>query len=181
MRIDERIVVTKLTRKFCFHRDATHGLKRVLARAACIVSGAASGYDDLSDVAENFRKSLELVEHDLAVPDTGLDGRLEGCRLLLEHEVFVASLFRCLNVPSDAGDLFFKLLTGAVKDLDRVVRELGVLAVFHINGITRICHKGRHIRSEVVVADSHTEDERARFADCEDLAGLVGADDSERI
>ena len=95
--------------------------------------------------------------------------------------MLVAAFFRCLYIPRDTGHFLTDFLSGAVKDLNGIVRQFGVFAVIHIDGISGICHERGHVGSKEVFSNADTDDQRAGFAHGKDLARLIRADHTQRV
>src|SRR6202795_4305684 len=106
-------------------------------------TGAAGGDVDAGGRGQLFVVDFHLTEEDLARIERETAERCvaDGARLLpdfLEHEVFVAALFRLDWIPLDALDLALDGLAFKVGEGDTIEREDGHVAVGEEVDVARV-------------------------------------------
>ena len=167
-----------------FHRNAQDPLQVILSDHPHMV-GRSTGHDiKLMHTAQIFLRQLEVLQEHLAVTNAGEDRPAHSLRLLhdlLEHEVLIAALFRCIYLPIHMGDLFLHRLHQVVIALDTVLGQYRHLAVIHIAHFAGMADNGRNITGQEVAALTIAKDQGTVLAYGNELIRLVGADDAQSI
>ena len=182
--IHQGVAVAQLGSQVGLHRNTAQLLDDVFAHTAGIERRAAGGDHNFVDLLQVLIREGEVIQDDLPVFDTGLDGRLDGMGLLhdlFEHEVLVAALFGGGDVPSDPGHGLFQDLACGVIDGNIFGGDVGDLTVLHVNDILGVCHECSHVRGKVVFPDAHTHDQRGGLAGSDNAATLFRAENAQGI
>ena len=126
----------------------------------------------------------EAVQYDLPVPQAGEDGPAQGLRLLhdlLEHEVLIAALFRCGDLPVHMGALLLHRLEQGVVYLDRAGGEHGHLSVIQIAYLPGMLDDGSDVRGQQVEALSISQHQGGVLSHRHQLIRLVGTYDPKGV
>ena len=182
--IHQGVAVAQLRGQVCLHRNPAQVLDDILAHAAGIVGRAAGSDHDLVDVFQFLIGEGEVVQHHLPVLDPGFNGGFDGVGLLhdlLKHEVVIPTLFRCGDVPGDAGDGFLLGFPQAVVDGDTFGGDVCNLPILQIDDVFGVGHQGSDIGGKVVFPNAHPDDERGGVAGCDDAPLFLGTEDPQGI
>ena len=126
----------------------------------------------------------EILQKDLAVPNSGEYGPAQGVGLLhdlLEHEVFIAAFFRRVNFPVHPADFLFNGLHQMVVAPDAGTGQHRGFAVLHVADVSGVAQDGGNIAGQEAAPAAVSQDQGAVLPGGDDLAGRIGGEDAQRV
>ena len=163
----DRIAVTELTGQIHERRDPCHFFKNVFGAHAGIACGTACHNVDAVDPADLIVCHAQLVDHDLAVFQSGFQRIPHRFGLfihLFQHEMLIAAFFRRVYIPFYRVHFFFDFFFINIVKSDPIFFQHRDLFVLDIINIPCVFQDRRHIRSDQIAFFSFSHYERAVFS-----------------
>ena len=184
--IDNRVAITELRGDIHLDEDACKLFDVVFTHKTRMVRSTTRNDVDLVERIQIVRIPCEFVKGDgFFIRRDALAHRIaHRLRLLvnlLEHEVLIAALFRCLGVPCHFEHLLRHRCAKMVCHLDRILADNGYFPIRQNIGAARFGYNGRNIRSDEVLALTESDDERVVLLRADEQIGMSAAHKYKRI
>ena len=184
MAVDNRIAIPELGSENRLNWNARQLLDRIFSEHAHVIRRPAGDDHDAADFLNCLAAKDEVSKVDAPVFDARGNRAAQRLGLFhdfLEHEVRVTALFRRGNFPVNVVVLLFDRQLHRVIDLNRVARQNGDLAVFHVRNVSCVLDERRHVGGDEVAAVAVAKQQRRVLSRRIQPLRIVCADDAEGV